>query len=760
MSFNVEIGVPGPQGPPGPTGALGPSGPSTPPIPNLLPVIGAAASLPVASLYTGVVAITTDQGLVESDGTNWNDIDPAATVPVLSGLFTFATLPPAVANPNVYAATSDKGAVYSTGASWLQLYNPTNATLGISTNTPLPGAVNGTAYSVTFTATNATAPLTWSIVSLFGSLNLWPINSSTGVMALTPTHTETDTLMVQVIDGTGAAAQKLVTITVAASALTPAATPTFSPVAGTYATAQTVTISCTTPSSSIFYTTNGSTPTTSSTPYTTPITVSTTQTVQAIATAAGFSQSAVGSAAYTITTSGAVYKFNPGDYAAGVTYAPTQAQYRADIDQLATNSAGVKGYSLGVWGFSLVAGSSFDNSISNAQSALGNYTGLAAIGDAFNYLQSKIPGARLGILVSWSKQWNNAAPTGGLATYPVPAFVLNAPGGVLSLPTNLGDPNSGGTAWTTYTMTLQNHAFGGGGQYGWGLSGWNGSVGAAARYGYLTPAFWDPCVTQMMILTMQALSKYQLPVGTAYAGQTLDQCPLIEFIGSNDEVSYSYGLGSDPYNPLGAGTTAPTVANFHTAYFAWAAGFAAAFPHTMVPVCISYGFASHNGNETSSAMYTSYLPALSAITGVVIYGADAVATAWAGGQGSGNVQASYAQQAFIGITSRAQGATLQSQTGTNRTNVTPHFAQIQPSDYGGTGHQANYLPAGVAEATSALVVSICAAWGSGSGSKSKPTHRLWWQTDASFSTSAFQNYIRPGYVSGTVVSSTRPSNLP
>ena len=80
-----------------------------------------------------------------------------------------------------------------------------------------------------------------------------------------------------------------------------AATPTFSPAPGTSATAQTVTLADTTASSIIYYTTDGSTPTISSTRYTVPFAVSTTSTVKAIAVAPGLGTSAVASGTYTIT---------------------------------------------------------------------------------------------------------------------------------------------------------------------------------------------------------------------------------------------------------------------------------------------------------------------------------------------------------------------------------------------------------------------------------------------------------------------------
>jgi hypothetical protein len=95
--------------------------------------------------------------------------------------------------------------------------------------------------------------------------------------------------------------------TAAASQVAPLA---FSPVAGTYSSTQTVTISTATSLAVICYTTDGTTPTetanlclggTTST-YSTPISVATTQTVQAIGTKALYTDSAVGSAPYTIAS--------------------------------------------------------------------------------------------------------------------------------------------------------------------------------------------------------------------------------------------------------------------------------------------------------------------------------------------------------------------------------------------------------------------------------------------------------------------------
>lgn len=79
-----------------------------------------------------------------------------------------------------------------------------------------------------------------------------------------------------------------------------AATPIFSVAPGTYTTAQTVSISDKTAGSTIYYTLDGSTPTSQSPKYTGALTVNQTTTIRAIAEAAGFANSAVASATYTI----------------------------------------------------------------------------------------------------------------------------------------------------------------------------------------------------------------------------------------------------------------------------------------------------------------------------------------------------------------------------------------------------------------------------------------------------------------------------
>jgi hypothetical protein len=78
------------------------------------------------------------------------------------------------------------------------------------------------------------------------------------------------------------------------------ATPTFSPAAGTYSEAQTVTISCNTQGATIHYTLDGSDPTENSLIYSTPLTISETTTLKAMAVKEDYNNSAIAEATYII----------------------------------------------------------------------------------------------------------------------------------------------------------------------------------------------------------------------------------------------------------------------------------------------------------------------------------------------------------------------------------------------------------------------------------------------------------------------------
>ncbi len=113
-----------------------------------------------------------------------------------------------------------------------------------------------------------------------------------------------------------------------------AAQPTFSPAAGTYTSVQTVTISDTTPGATIYYTTDGSTPTTSSTKYTGAITVSQTETINAIAVVSGLSNSGVASAVFTLNlpvTQTPAFSVAAGTYTAVQTVKITDSTLGAKI---------------------------------------------------------------------------------------------------------------------------------------------------------------------------------------------------------------------------------------------------------------------------------------------------------------------------------------------------------------------------------------------------------------------------------------------
>lgn len=120
------------------------------------------------------------------------------------------------------------------------------------------------------------------------------------------------------------------------------ATPTFSLPAGPYNTAQSVAISDSTPGAKIYYTLNGSTPTTSSLIATGPIAINAAETVNAIAVAPGYPASAVTSATYTLTapTPTITVAGSGGSYLVTIaTSTPIEAIYYTTGGNLPTSSS-------------------------------------------------------------------------------------------------------------------------------------------------------------------------------------------------------------------------------------------------------------------------------------------------------------------------------------------------------------------------------------------------------------------------------------
>ncbi len=286
---------------------------------NSAPPAAAPTFSPAAGTYTSVQSVTLSDTTAGAtifytlDGTTPNTTVGGSTLQYSSPISVSSNLTiNAIATASGFSKSAVSSAAYviNLPAASAPTFTPAAGTYAAVQSVTLSDSTTGASI---FYTTNGTTPTTAS------TLYSGPIavNSTTTINAIATAPGFSQSSV----------ASALYTIN-----LPPTATPTFSPVAGTYTTTQSVTLSDTTSGAVIYYTTNGTTPTTSSTKYTAPITVSANTTINAIALATGFSQSAVGTAAYTITPPAATPTFSP---AAG-TYATTQSVTLSDATTGAT----------------------------------------------------------------------------------------------------------------------------------------------------------------------------------------------------------------------------------------------------------------------------------------------------------------------------------------------------------------------------------------------------------------------------------------
>ena len=227
-----------------------------------------------------------------SDGVNWNQLGTFTDTLAVTGLAPYAWN---------YNSTPSNAPALTASFDWFHNLAGSTPVAATPTFSPASGTTFPSTLSVSIADTTAGAAIYYttdgSTPTTGSQLYSGPftISASTSVKAIATASGYTQSAV-------GSASYTY-------SPVTPvAATPTFSPASGTsFPSTLSVSIADTTAGAAIYYTTDGSTPTTGSQLYSGPFTISASAVVKAIATASGYTQSAVGSASYTYSpvTSGA-----------------------------------------------------------------------------------------------------------------------------------------------------------------------------------------------------------------------------------------------------------------------------------------------------------------------------------------------------------------------------------------------------------------------------------------------------------------------
>jgi hypothetical protein len=237
-----------------------------------------------------------------------------------------------------------------------------STTAGVTVISPIPGATVSSPFSLSATAavclSQSVAAMGYSLDSSSATTTVNAQSVQAAVVALAGAHT----LHVKAWGNAGSSCVTNVAITTVSGTSATSATPAFSPAPGTYTSAQSVTLSDATAGATIYYTTNGAAPSTSSARYSGAISVGASEVIEAVAVVPGLTNSGLARADYTITkpSSGPVV--------------PPNATAASDIQLLDTwhfnHDAGTPGTSVGESG--LVSTPSLSG---NARQFISSYTG-------------------------------------------------------------------------------------------------------------------------------------------------------------------------------------------------------------------------------------------------------------------------------------------------------------------------------------------------------------------------------------------------
>jgi hypothetical protein len=288
--------------------------------PNGVNLINALAQTSTPTFFISASAVSVQQGGVGTSTINTTVLDgfDAAVALTATGQPTGVSInfsPSAIAAPGS-GSSSMTVAVASTTATGTYMLTVSGTGGGITQKITLPLTVTGAlppSFSPSPSVYNAPISVTLTDstpgVTIYYTTNgSTPTTASTPYTGPIPVSTPTT---INAIAGGGIYSPS--TVATAAYSFT-TATPSMSPAPSTYNTPVSVTLTDSSPGVTIYYTTNGSTPTSNSTPYTGPIAISTTTTINAIALGGLYGPSTVATGIYAFATAAPIMSPPPATY--------------------------------------------------------------------------------------------------------------------------------------------------------------------------------------------------------------------------------------------------------------------------------------------------------------------------------------------------------------------------------------------------------------------------------------------------------------